>query len=128
MRVCCGAPRAAPPRPACARRRRVHAAAAAHSPQTPPSPGVPRRAALLLPAALACAPPARAADAAPLWERLEKRQLDKPVFNLPPSLQTYPAWLEGTWDVETKFAGYAFPSTKIDKACVARDPGRRAPA
>jgi hypothetical protein len=88
-----------------------------------------RRAALLLPAVLACAPPAaRAAEATPLWERLEKRQLDKPVFNLPPSIQVFPDWLEGTWDVETKFAGYAFPSTKIDKACVARGPGRAAPA
>ena len=84
----------------------------------------------------------------PLWARLEARQLNKPVFNVPPPLQTYPDWhvnvapqhapllqqhqaspgpdegpvagaarLEGTWDVSTKFEGFAFPSTKIEKQC-----------
>lgn len=124
MRLHCAAPLAALPRSACVRRRQVHAAAAAHSPQTPPAArnDVPRRAALLLPAALACAPPKARAEASPLWERLERRQLDKPVFNLPPSIQLFPDWLEGTWDVDAKFAGYAFPSKKIDKACVGGEP------
>ena len=124
MQLSCGSPHAALRRGAlrCSRRRQVNAAAAAHAPQTPPAPqdGVPRRAALLLPALLACAPAAHAAEASPLWERLEQRRLDKPIFNVPPAIQVYPDWLLGTWDVDTKFAGYAFPSTKIDKACVAR--------
>jgi len=128
MRVSCAATRAAPPARACARRRCVRGAVAAQSPQSPPpcfEGGVPRRAALLLPSLLACAPPARAQST--LWERLERRQLDKPVFNLAPSQQLYPDWLAGTWDAETSFAGYAFPSTKIDKACVARAPRARLP-
>ena len=123
MHLSCGSAHASLRRGACSRRRQAHAAAAAHAPQTPPAPqsGVPRRAALLLPAVLACAPPtAHAAEASPLWERLEQRQLSKPVFNLPPAIQVYPDWLLGTWDVDTKFAGYAFPSTTIDKACVSR--------
>jgi hypothetical protein len=33
------------------------------------------------------------------------------VFNVPPKEQTYPAWLEGLWDVQCEFGGYAFPST-----------------
>jgi hypothetical protein len=106
------------------------AAAAPHAPHDaspPPWPPLPRRSALALPLAAAAAAaaalaspgaPALAADVAPLWERLEKRQLDKPIFNAPPPQQVYPDWLEGTWDVTTKFAGYAFPSKRIDKACV----------
>jgi len=30
---------------------------------------------------------------------------------VPPKEQTYPAWLEGLWDVKCEFSGYAFPST-----------------
>lgn len=33
------------------------------------------------------------------------------VFNVPPKEQTYPAWLEGLWDVQCEFSGYSFPST-----------------
>jgi hypothetical protein len=32
------------------------------------------------------------------------------VFNVPPKEQVYPAWLEGLWDVQCEFGGYAFPS------------------
>jgi hypothetical protein len=101
---------------------------APHDASPPPWPPLPRRSALALPLAAAAAAaaalaapcaPALAADVAPLWERLEKRQLDKPIFNAPPAQQVYPDWLEGTWDVTAKFAGYAFPSKRIDKACVA---------
>ena len=33
------------------------------------------------------------------------------MFNVPPKEQVYPAWLEGLWDVQCEFGGYAFPST-----------------
>ena len=80
---------------------------------------------MLLPPLLSCwpllaAPAGRAASPA-LWERLERRQLDKPIFNAPPAEQAYPDWLLGSWRATASFAGYAFPSTRLSKARVVAD-------
>lgn len=51
-----------------------------------------------------------------LASKLRKRDpsvLRNSVFNVPPSLQKYPKWMEGKWNVNMKFRGYVFPSTKI---------------
>jgi hypothetical protein len=50
-----------------------------------------------------------------LYERVDAKRLDKTLFNAPPTQQTYPEWLEGTWDCVTTFQGYEFPSTRVDK-------------
>lgn len=81
-----------------------------------------RRLALSLALAAVSAPRPAAAAVAALWERVDAKQLDKVLFSAPPALQTYPAWLEGTWDCVTAFAGYEFPSQRISKERLVRDP------
>jgi hypothetical protein len=106
-------------RPRCARAAAVHARAQSQPQEPPPTAwAVPRRGVLSLPLALLLRAAPAAAATAPLWERLERRELDKPIFNAPPAQQVFPDWLEGTWEAKTAFAGYAFPSKRIDKACV----------
>ena len=76
---------------------------------------------------LATAPPlltasgALAAAQLSLWQRVDAKSLDKPLFNVPPSQQIFPDWLDGTWDCTTQFAGYSFPSTRIDKNRLVKD-------
>lgn len=41
--------------------------------------------------------------------------LSNSVFNVPPAAQVYPDFMRGTWDVQIKFGGFLFPSTKISK-------------
>jgi len=41
--------------------------------------------------------------------------LGKPIFNLPPRAQAFPAWLEGEWAAVTSFAGFELPSAKLAK-------------
>jgi len=69
------------------------------------------------------APPALAASPPPLslFSRLERGQLDKAFFQTPPSVQAFPDWLEGEWNVILKFASFSFPSEKISKARLAAD-------
>lgn len=59
------------------------------------------------------------ANAEGLAERLAARdpaKLSNSIFNRPPAAQIYPDFMKGaTWDVQAKFAGYLFPSTKIPK-------------
>ena len=75
---------------------------------------------------VAAAPPVLTASAAlsapqTLWQRVDAKSLNKPLFNVPPSQQAFPAWLEGTWDCSTSFAGYSFPSQRIDKSRLVKD-------
>ena len=58
------------------------------------------------------------AQAASLAAKLAKRDpnaLSNSVFNVPPGVQVYPEFLRGTWDIDCRFGGYLFPSTKIPK-------------
>ncbi|KAL3774578.1 hypothetical protein ACHAWO_006877 [Cyclotella atomus] len=41
--------------------------------------------------------------------------LKNSVFNIPPSTQTYPSFLQGNWDITMKYRGFIFPSTNIAK-------------
>lgn len=53
-----------------------------------------------------------------LAAKLSKRDasaLKNSVFNIPPSVQAYPSFMKGQWDVSLKFAGYLFPSQTISK-------------
>jgi hypothetical protein len=53
-----------------------------------------------------------------LAAKLSKRDasvLVNPIFNVPPSLQIYPEFLRGTWDVSCRFGGFLFPSQKIPR-------------
>ena len=63
--------------------------------------------------------PTKANAAGSLADRLAARdasQLANSIFNRPPAAQVYPDFMKAaTWDVESKFAGYLFPSTKIPK-------------
>jgi hypothetical protein len=83
-----------------------------------------RRHALAL---LATAPPllntSASLAAAPLslWQRVDSKALDKQLFNVPPTQQVFPDWLDGTWDASTQFAGYSFPSTRIEKSRLVKD-------
>jgi hypothetical protein len=59
-----------------------------------------------------------AANAEGLAMKLSKRDasvLKNSVFNIPPSVQIYPPFMRGNWDVTLSFAGYLFPSTSIPK-------------
>lgn len=47
--------------------------------------------------------------------------LKNKIFNIPPSLQTYPSWMEGTWKITSRFAGYLFPSKTIPKDQILQD-------
>eukprot|EP00466_Bigelowiella_natans_P003003 jgi/Bigna1/86714/estExt_fgenesh1_pg.C_130039 len=62
----------------------------------------------------------KSAEASTLRERLEKRRLDKAVFNRIPGVQEYPSWMEGTWEVQAKFEGFEFPSS-IPKSQLVKD-------
>lgn len=58
------------------------------------------------------------AGAESLAAKLSKRDaaaLKNSVFNIPPSLQIYPSFMKGSWDISLKFAGYLFPSKTISK-------------
>jgi hypothetical protein len=60
----------------------------------------------------------QAANADSLAAKLSKRNasvLKNSVFNIPPSVQIYPPFMRGNWDVTLSFAGYLFPSTSIPK-------------
>lgn len=53
-----------------------------------------------------------------LASRLAQRDvtvLKNRIFNIPPSVQVYPGWMKGEWDVTSSFAGYVFPSKKIPR-------------
>jgi len=68
--------------------------------------------------------PSLPAHAEGLASKLQKRDpalLKNSVFNAPPSAQVYPDFMEGTWKVTSKFNGYIFPSTKIDKTRLLQD-------
>ena len=67
---------------------------------------------------LVCAPALAAEES--LSERVAARRLNKTIFNIRPSVQTYPAFLEGVWNCELSFSGYAFPS-KISKEALVAD-------
>jgi hypothetical protein len=61
---------------------------------------------------------AQAAESNGLAAKLSKRDasaLKNSIFNIPPSVQIYPPFMRGQWDVSLKFAGYLFPSTTITK-------------
>jgi len=86
---------------------------------------VDRRRALALGLALAAttsAPPPALAQAL-LSERLERRDLSKPVFNkAKPGPTRYPPWLEGTWRCTATFAGFEFPSKTMSKNALIKEP------
>jgi hypothetical protein len=77
-----------------------------------------RRDALLSVATIPLLPlPALAAEG--LGSKLAKRDpslLKNSVFNVPPSAQRYPDFMRGNWHVTSRFNGYIFPSTKIEKS------------
>lgn len=69
-------------------------------------------------AALSAIPPSNAATNTGLAARLSERDaslLKNSVFNIPPSVQTYPSFLLGNWDITMKYRGYTFPSSNIPK-------------
>jgi len=66
-------------------------------------------------------PPALAADS--LSQRLERRDLNKPVFNKArPGPQQYPDWMEGTWSATADFQGYSFPSKTMNPKLLVKEP------
>lgn len=83
-----------------------------------------RRRALALAAGLALLDPSPAlASSALLSERLERKDLSKPVFNKArPGPQRYPEWLEGTWRCTATFAGFEFPSKTMSKSALIKEP------
>ena len=85
---------------------------------------VDRRRALALAAGLALLDPSPAlASSALLSERLERKDLSKPVFNKArPGPQRYPDWLEGTWRCTATFAGFEFPSKTMSKSALIKEP------
>ena len=73
-------------------------------------------------AATTSAPPPALAQAL-LSERLERRDLSKPVFNkAKPGPTRYPPWLEGTWRCTATFAGFEFPSKTMSKNALIKEP------
>lgn len=69
-------------------------------------------------AAISAVPPSYAASKTGLAVRLSERDpslLKNSVFNIPPSVQTYPSFLLGQWDITMKYRGYTFPSSNIPK-------------
>ena len=91
--------------------------------------GVDRRRVLLL-AAGSCGilralhkDPSALAASLPLAERVERREFPKPVFNnVRPGPQAYPAWLCGEWRCKCTFEGFEFPSQRLDKESLLREP------
>jgi len=64
---------------------------------------------------------ALAADS--LSQRLERKDLSKPVFNKArPGPQVYPEWLEGTWMATASFEGYSFPSKTMNAKALVKEP------
>ena len=51
----------------------------------------------------------------------DPNQLRNKVFNVPPAAQIFPPWMRGTWQVESKFSGYLFPSKKISRDRLTQD-------
>lgn len=93
--------------------------------------GVSRRAFASLPLAAQPILSLRSASAAlpfqpaGLGERLARRDpalLTKPMFSSPPAQTRFPLWLEGTWDVAQTFDGFVFPSKRITRERIMREP------
>lgn len=65
-----------------------------------------------LPAALTTRPPsASAATGAAAPHTVDYAAFQKKLFQKPPGLLAYPAWMEGEWQVNCKFIGADFPSS-----------------
>lgn len=65
-----------------------------------------------LPAALATRPPsASAATGAAVPHTVDYAAFQKKLFQKPPGLLAYPAWMEGEWQVDCNFIGADFPSS-----------------
>ena len=47
--------------------------------------------------------------------------LKNSIFNVPPSAQTFPDWMKGSWQVTSKFGGYLFPSQTIPRDRLTQD-------
>ena len=59
-----------------------------------------------------------------LASRLVQRDpnlLKNKVFNLPPGPQVYPEWMRGSWQFQSTFSGYLFPSRKISREKLTQD-------
>lgn len=68
--------------------------------------------------------PSAAVAAGGLGAKLAKNDPDalkNSVFNIPPSAQVYPAWMQGKFKVVSSFRGFLFPSDKIPKSQVTQD-------
>lgn len=60
-----------------------------------------------------------------LASRLASRDpaaLENRLFNIPPSVQVYPTWLRGNWQVHCRFAGFILPSKNLSKDQVVSNP------
>lgn len=51
----------------------------------------------------------------------DPNQLKNKVFNAPPGPQVFPEWMRGTWQFQSKFSGYLFPSRKISRERLTQD-------
>ena len=72
---------------------------------------------------MAATAPTSALAATLLSERLERKELSKPVFNKQrPGPQEYPPWLEGTWTATASFQGYQFPSKTLNNKLLVKEP------
>jgi len=59
-----------------------------------------------------------------LASRLVQRdpnQLKNKVFSIPPGPQVFPEWMRGSWQFQSKFGGYLFPSRKISRERLTQD-------
>ena len=59
-----------------------------------------------------------------LASRLVQRdpnQLKNKVFNIPHGPQVFPDWMRGSWQFQSKFSGYIFPSNKISRERLTKD-------
>ena len=59
-----------------------------------------------------------------LASRLVQRDpslLRNKVFNIPPGPQIFPPWMRGTWQFQSQFSGYLFPSQKISRNTLTKD-------
>lgn len=54
------------------------------------------------------------------WSQLSKPLLPS-VVALPLNTQTFPEWLEGTWQASTEFAGFELPVKKLKKETLMKD-------
>jgi hypothetical protein len=72
---------------------------------------------------LSSPPPAHAASGS-LAAKLAKRDpsvLSNSIFNVPPTAQVYPEFMRGSWNIQCKFGGFLFPSTKISRQRVTQN-------